>query len=93
MPPGARARPVRLPTASAVREWCRHGQIKPGAAWLESRALRPDASDATRRRRTLRLLCAALTASVLGSLALAPAAFANFITPKAGGSPNADQIH
>src|ERR1700760_2015453 len=29
------------------------GQIKPGTAWLESRALRSDASDATRRRRTL----------------------------------------
>ena len=27
------------------------------------------------------------------SLALAPTAFANFVTPKAGGSPNADQIH
>ena len=24
---------------------------------------------------------------------LAPSAFANFITPKTGGSPNADQIH
>jgi cytochrome c oxidase subunit II len=38
-------------------------------------------------------LCAALASSVLGSLVFAPAAFANFITPKAGGSPNADQIH
>jgi cytochrome c oxidase subunit 2 len=27
------------------------------------------------------------------SLVLAPSAFANFITPKTGGSPNADQIH
>jgi cytochrome c oxidase subunit 2 len=69
------------------------GQIKPGAAWLESRALRSDASDATRRRRTLRLLCATFASSLIGSLVLAPAAFANFITPKAGGSPNADQIH
>ena len=28
-----------------------------------------------------------------GSLVLAPAALANFITPKTGGSPNANQIH
>jgi cytochrome c oxidase subunit 2 len=69
------------------------GQIKPGAAWLESRALRSDASDATRRRRTLRVLCATLASSVLVSLLLAPAALANFITPKSGGSPNANQIH
>ncbi|MGH2887025.1 MAG: cytochrome c oxidase subunit II [Solirubrobacteraceae bacterium] len=55
--------------------------------------MRSDASDATRRRRRLRILCATLASSVLGSLVLAPAAFANFITPKAGGSPNADQIH
>jgi cytochrome c oxidase subunit II len=54
--------------------------------------LRSDASDAQRRRRTARLVCAALTTSVL-SLVLAPSAFANFITPKAGGSPNANQIH
>jgi cytochrome c oxidase subunit 2 len=55
--------------------------------------LRPDASDAKRRRRTSRLLTAALASSVLISLVLAPSAFANFITPKTGGSPNADQIH
>ncbi len=54
--------------------------------------MRPDASAATRRRRRTRLLCAALATSVL-SLALAPSALANLITPKAGGSPNADQIH
>jgi cytochrome c oxidase subunit II len=54
--------------------------------------LRSDASDAKRRRRTPRLLGGALASSVLLSLALAPSAFANFITPKSGGSPNADQI-
>jgi cytochrome c oxidase subunit 2 len=54
--------------------------------------LRSDASDAKRRRRTHRFLWAALASSAL-SLALAPSAFANFLTPKAGGSPNADQIH
>jgi cytochrome c oxidase subunit 2 len=57
-----------------------------------ARALRSDASDAKRRRRTHRLLRAALASSAL-SLALAPSAFANLLTPKAGGSPNADQIH
>ena len=81
-PAGLRATAQRRPAG---------GQIKPGAAWLESRALRSDASDATRRRRT-RLVCAVLATSVL-SLVLAPSAFANFITPKSGGSPNANQIH
>ena len=55
--------------------------------------MRSDASDAQRRRRTPRLLSAAIASSVLVSLVLAPSAFANFITPKTGGSPNADQIH
>jgi cytochrome c oxidase subunit 2 len=55
--------------------------------------LRSDASDAKRRRRTPLLLGAALASSVLVSLVLAPSAFANFITPKTGGSPNANQIH
>jgi cytochrome c oxidase subunit 2 len=41
-----------------------------------------------------RRLVAALAAvlALVGSLILAPEAFANFITPKSGGSPNADQI-
>jgi cytochrome c oxidase subunit II len=55
--------------------------------------LRSDASDAKRRRCTPRLFAAAVASSVLISLALAPSALANFITPKTGGSPNADQIH
>jgi cytochrome c oxidase subunit 2 len=54
--------------------------------------LRSDASDATRRRRTNRLLRATLATWVV-SLLIAPGALANFITPKSGGSPNADQIH
>jgi cytochrome c oxidase subunit II len=54
--------------------------------------LRSDASDAKRRHRRSRLLCAALATLVL-SLVLAPSAFANFITPKSGASPNATQIH
>lgn len=41
------------------------------------------------RRRRLSLL---LALALAGSLALAPAALANFITPKAGGSPNANEI-
>ena len=55
--------------------------------------MRSDASDAQRRRRTPLLLGAALASSVVVSLLLAPSAFANFITPKTGGSPNANQIH
>ena len=54
--------------------------------------MRPDAPDAKRRLRTPRLLGGALASSLLVSLVLAPSAFANFITPKGGGSPNADQI-
>jgi cytochrome c oxidase subunit 2 len=50
----------------------------------------PIAAPGTRRRGRL-LAILALTA--LGSLLLAPSAFANFFTPKSGGSPNADQIH
>ncbi len=69
-----------------------HGRIKPRAAQVECRALRSDVSDAQRRRRAYRLLCAVLASSAL-SLLLAPSALANLITPKAGGSPNADQIH
>jgi cytochrome c oxidase subunit 2 len=57
------------------------------------RALRLDGSDVKRRRRVPRLLSAALASSVLVSLVLAPSALANLITPKAGGSPSADQIH
>jgi cytochrome c oxidase subunit 2 len=34
-----------------------------------------------------------LGVALLGCLILAPEAMANFITPKSGGSPNADQIH
>ncbi len=35
---------------------------------------------------------AALAASLIASLAFAPGALANFLTPKSGGSPNADSI-
>jgi cytochrome c oxidase subunit 2 len=60
-------------------------------------ALRSDAKNDPRRRgarRTGRVrLALALALSVGASLALAPDAFANFLTPKSGGSPNADQIH
>ena len=77
---GPRAHPVR---------W----RVKATAAEIESRALRPAATDAKRRRRLLRLLSAGLASCVCVSLVLAPSAFANLLTPKSGGSPNADQIH
>lgn len=48
-------------------------------------ALRPESP--LRRR-----LAAALLLATLGSLAFASSAFAGFITPESGGSPNADQI-
>jgi cytochrome c oxidase subunit 2 len=57
--------------------------------------LRPDVPDAKshRRRRPAGLaLALALAVSAAASLILAPSALANFITPKSGGSPNADQI-
>lgn len=51
-----------------------------------------DATPRRRRRAPLRGLALSIGVAILGSLTLAPAALANFITPKAGGSPNADQI-
>jgi len=44
------------------------------------------------RRPPAAFLAVAVAASVIASLLLAPSAMANFITPKAGGSPNANQI-
>src|ERR1700753_248632 len=63
-------------------------------------ALRPDASASTpdapspelRRRRRRRLIAFAALLALAGSLVLAPSAFANFLTPKSGGSKNADEI-
>jgi cytochrome c oxidase subunit 2 len=55
--------------------------------------VRLDANDApARRRRRPFTLLLAVVAALLGTLVLAPSALANFITPKSGGSPNADQI-
>jgi cytochrome c oxidase subunit 2 len=54
--------------------------------------LRPDATDAKSRRRSRRLGVALILVAV-GSLILAPEALANFLTPKSGGSPNANAIH
>jgi cytochrome c oxidase subunit II len=68
-------------------------------------ALRPDVNDAKPRRRQrhqhrdrpwglrLRGAAAMVGLALTGSLILAPEALANFITPKSGGSPNANQIH
>jgi cytochrome c oxidase subunit II len=60
---------------------------------IQCRALRSDATDVKRRlRRAGSRLSAALASLVLLALVLSPSAFANLLTPKAGGSPNADQI-
>ena len=53
--------------------------------------MRP-ATDASSPRRRGRALCVALAASIIGALLLAPSAPAEFITPKSGGSPNANEI-
>ncbi len=45
-----------------------------------------------RFRAGVRMMASAATV-LAGSLILAPSAFANFITPKSGGSPNANNIH
>jgi len=45
------------------------------------------------RRIRLRGAIPVLVVVLAGSLVLAPAALANFISPKSGGSPNANQIH
>jgi cytochrome c oxidase subunit 2 len=50
--------------------------------------LRPDVTQ--RRRRQVALVLALV---LTGSLILAPSAFANLLTPKSGGSPNANEIH
>jgi cytochrome c oxidase subunit 2 len=66
-------------------------------------ALRPAANDAKSRRRRrqhlslvssprLRGMVALFGVVLLAGLVLAPEALANFITPKSGGSPNANQI-
>jgi cytochrome c oxidase subunit II len=52
--------------------------------------LRPDLNDAKSRRR--RQLVLALAVAVGRSLILVPEALANFLTPKSGGSPNANEI-
>jgi cytochrome c oxidase subunit 2 len=52
--------------------------------------LRPDLNDAKSRRR--RQIVLALAVAVGGALILAPDALANFLTPKSGGSPNANAI-
>ncbi len=53
--------------------------------------MRPDVIAKSARRRRARFLVAVLVVLV-ASLVLAPSAMAGFITPKSGGSPNANQI-
>jgi cytochrome c oxidase subunit 2 len=62
-----------------------------GDPWIESRALRSHAISAARRRRAV-LVTAALGVALIASLSFAPSALAGFFTPKAGGSPNANEI-
>ena len=76
--------------------------MRPGGH-IESRpALRPAVTDGTSRRlprhplrhSALVLRVGSVVVAVAaGSLAFAPSALANFITPKSGGSPNANSIH
>jgi cytochrome c oxidase subunit 2 len=57
------------------------------------RLIRPISRGSLSRAPAVRTrLTLALGTAVLASLVLAPAALANFITPKSGGSPNADEI-
>ena len=83
----------RWPTAAAAGE-------RPGARqnltgpplYRMPPALRRDAPAATHRRRRRARLLAVVALTLGASLLLAPSAFANFLTPKSGGSPNADSI-
>ncbi len=51
------------------------------------------ASPTEQKYRISRRLVASAGAVLAGSLMLAPSAFANLLTPKSGGSPNANNIH
>jgi cytochrome c oxidase subunit 2 len=73
--------------------------VPPGAAragwpcgWIECRALRLATSAAKSPRRRRARLIGVLALVLVASLVLAPSALANFLMPKSGGSPNADQI-
>jgi cytochrome c oxidase subunit 2 len=76
--------------------------IPPGGNVESGPALRLHRTDATSSRRRLGGLrrhrfalrtTTAAAAVTAGTLAFAPSALANFITPKSGGSPNANSIH
>jgi cytochrome c oxidase subunit II len=60
-------------------------------------ALRSDAKNDPHRRGARRIgrgrIALAVAMTFGASLLLAPVASANFLTPKSGGSPNADAIH
>jgi cytochrome c oxidase subunit II len=59
--------------------------------WIESRALRSQTTLSPRRRRA-GLITFAMGVALVASLTFAPSALAGFFTPKAGGSPNANEI-
>jgi len=65
---------------------------EPQAAWIECPALREEVTALKASRRRAPLLAAVLAVSVVATLALPADAFANFFTPKSGGSPNANEI-
>jgi cytochrome c oxidase subunit II len=91
------ADPGKVRGAIAVVAGDARPALETPTSWLESAALRPDVTAAhssrrRSRRASLRVLALAVAVGALVSLVLAPAAMANFITPKAGGSKNANEI-
>jgi cytochrome c oxidase subunit 2 len=60
--------------------------------WIEWRALRPEVTAAEPRRRRRTRVVAVLAVVLAVSLIVPSGALANFLTPKAGGSPNANEI-
>jgi cytochrome c oxidase subunit II len=97
---GSRNRPATGAIAAAPMP----GREAGARTYRIPRALRPDVNDAKPRRRRrehpdpgrrprLRSAISVLALVLVASLVIAPAALANFIEPKSGGSPNANQIH
>jgi cytochrome c oxidase subunit 2 len=79
------------PEPNDAKRHRRHRATRSGSR--PGRLTRPIASSSRSGARALRTrLTLAVGTAVLASLVLAPAALANFITPKSGGSPNADAI-
>jgi cytochrome c oxidase subunit 2 len=97
---GARTRRATRPIVATLMP----GREAGARTYRIPRALRHDVNDAKPRRRRrehpdpgrrprLRSAIPVLALALVASLVIAPDALANFITPKSGGSPNANQIH